>query len=183
MKSIVVNGGYGVDRISLLAQDIPSINESEILVKVMAVSLNQLDLMLAKGAFEKPLPHILGSDAVGVVEQIGSKVTAFKTGDRISTHYIQGWQKGELKPEDLKTRLGIEQRGVFSEYIAVPEEFLVAAPSNLTFEEVAATPFGGCNRLGSHFKCRRTKGGTNCAVARYRWCFHLRPAICKGKRS
>lgn len=143
MKSIVVNGGYGVERISLLEQDIPSINEREVLVKVVAVSLNQLDLMLAKGAFEKPLPHILGSDAVGVMEQIGSEVTAFKTGDRVSTHYIQGWQKGELKPEDLKTRLGIEQRGVFSEYIAVPEEFLVNAPSKLTFEEVAATPLAG----------------------------------------
>ncbi|WP_029292775.1 zinc-dependent alcohol dehydrogenase family protein [Chryseobacterium hispalense] len=143
MKSIGITDGYGLDKVTLIEEELPTINSNEVLVKVSAISLNQLDVMLAKGAFEKALPHILGSDAFGIVEKIGNEVSAFKIGDRVCTHYIQAWQYGSLKSEDLKSRLGIEQKGVFSEYIAVPEHYLVKAPSNVTSDEAAALPLAG----------------------------------------
>ncbi|WP_404986229.1 NAD(P)-dependent alcohol dehydrogenase [Chryseobacterium sp. M5] len=143
MKSIGIDGGYGIDKITIIKEELPTINSNEVLVKVNAISLNQLDLMLAKGAFEKALPHVLGSDAFGIVEKTGNEVSAFKIGDRVCTHYIQAWESGFLKPEDLKTRLGIEQKGVFSEYIALPEQYLVKAPANLMDAEAAALPLAG----------------------------------------
>nr|WP_315242229.1 NAD(P)-dependent alcohol dehydrogenase [uncultured Flavobacterium sp.] len=143
MKSIVIHKAYGLENIAIRERPTPIINEDEVLVRVKAVSFNKLDMMIAAGALEKPLPHTLGSDAAGIVEQVGSRVTTLKIGDAVSTHYIQAWQSGALKNSDLKSRLGAELPGVFSEYIAIPEHYLVKIPVNLTLEEAASIPLAG----------------------------------------
>jgi NADPH:quinone reductase-like Zn-dependent oxidoreductase len=165
MKSIAIKSGYGLHNISLTEQQMPAIGDYDVVVKVQAVSLNQLDAMIAKGAFKKPLPHVLGSDASGIVQQLGGKVTLFKNGDRVTTHYIQGWQSGDLQPEFLKTRLGVEVPGIFSEYIVIPESYLVAAPPGLTSEESAAIPLAGVTANRPHPGNRR--------------CLAFRPSICE----
>jgi NADPH:quinone reductase-like Zn-dependent oxidoreductase len=75
--------------------------------------------MISEGAFGTKLPHIIGSDAVGVVEKIGSEVKQFKNGDLVATHFVQSWQSGDLKPTDLQSRLGTDVQGVFSEFMVV----------------------------------------------------------------
>jgi len=143
MKSIVIKNNYGLDNVSIEEQPIPSIRNNEVLVNVRSVSLNQLDLMIAKGAFKTSLPHVLGSDAVGIVEKIGSAVTLFQMGDIVSTHFIQDWQSGDLQSAYLKNRLGTSARGVFSEYVALPEKSLVKVPKNLNAEEASTLPIAG----------------------------------------
>ncbi|WP_257669968.1 zinc-dependent alcohol dehydrogenase family protein [Parapedobacter tibetensis] len=143
MKAVLIKNEYGLGNVTIEEQAIPSIRENEVLVKVNAISFNQLDLMIAKGAFGTKLPHILGSDAVGIVEQIGSDVLTLNVGDLVATHFIQSWQSGGLKPVDLKSRLGTAVQGVFSEYITLPESSLVKIPSNLTAEEASSLPIAG----------------------------------------
>ncbi len=140
MKTIVVKDNYGLQNVAIDEILQPQIKPNEVLVKVEAVSLNQLDLMIAKGAFNTPLPHTLGSDAAGVVEKTGTGVTQFKPGDTVATHFIQGWQSGNLKHMDLQTRLGTNVQGVFSKYIALPETSFVKIPSNLSVEEACTLP-------------------------------------------
>lgn len=143
MKSIVVKNNYGLNNVTIEEQATPNIKENDALVKIQSVSLNQLDLMIAKGAFETVLPHTLGSDASGVVEQIGSAVTTLQVGDIVSTHFIQDWQSGDLKSSHLSSRLGTTVPGVFSEYIALPETSLVKIPKNLNAEEASTLPIAG----------------------------------------
>lgn len=143
MKSIVIKEAYGLENISIEDQAIPAIQPNEVLVKVQAISLNQLDLMIPKGLFGTSLPHILGSDAVGDVVETGSLVTELKVGDRVSTHFIQGWQSGSLEPHTLTTRLGVDVQGVFSEYIALPQSSLVKIAQNLTAEQASTLPVAG----------------------------------------
>ncbi len=140
VKAIVVKNGYGPGNIAGENIVIPAIQDNEVLVNVKAVSLNQLDLMVAKGVFENKLPHILGSDAVGIVEQVGSKVSTINIGDKVATHFIQAWQSDNLKSTDLDTRLGVGVSGVFAEYIALPESSLVKIPATLSFDEAATLP-------------------------------------------
>lgn len=140
VKAIVLKNGYGVDNISVDSIDIPAIHDNEVLVNVKAASLNQLDLMVAKGVFENRLPHILGSDAAGVVAQVGSKVFTVKVGDVVASHFIQGWQSNKLKTSDLDTRLGVRVQGVFAQQIVLPESSLVKIPATLGFEEAATLP-------------------------------------------
>jgi NADPH:quinone reductase-like Zn-dependent oxidoreductase len=143
MKSIVIKNAYGLDNVTIENQEIPTIQNNEVLVKVSAFSLNQLDLLVANGVFANELPHTLGSDAVGVVEKIGTNVTDFKVGDVVSTHFIQSWQSGLIKTEDPLSALGTSAKGVFSEYIALSENALIKIPKNLSTEEASTLPIAG----------------------------------------
>lgn len=51
MKSIVIEEAYGLEKISLADRDMPVVRPDEVLANVQAISLNQLDLMIARGAF------------------------------------------------------------------------------------------------------------------------------------
>ena len=92
-------------------------------------------------------------------EQVGSGVTKFKPGDRVTTHFIQDWEHGPfnytlVSAGYLSSTLGGPLSGVLSEYVVLPERGVVAIPSYLS-EEVAATlPIAGLTawesfRLGS----------------------------------
>jgi NADPH:quinone reductase-like Zn-dependent oxidoreductase len=159
VKAIVVKNGYGLKNVTIETINIPVIRDNEVLVKVKAASLNQLDIMVAQGVFENRLPHILGSDAAGVIEQVGSNVTTLKVGDAVSTHFIQSWQSGMLKSEDLETRLGVGVQGVFAEYIVLPEKSLVKVPANLTFEEGATLSLAGLTAWNAIMNVARLKAG------------------------
>ncbi len=159
MNSIVVKNGYGLENIAIVDQPVPNVQSNEVLVNIRAVSLNQLDLMIAKGAFGINLPHTLGSDAAGIVKQTGSDVSLFKVGDRVSTHFIQSWQSGNLKPSDLLTRLGTSVKGVFAEYIALPESSLVKVPDNLTDEEASTLPIAGLTAWEALVNAGQLKAG------------------------
>lgn len=159
MKSIVLKNSYGLKNVIIEEKEIPNIRENEVLVKVNSISLNQLDLMIAKGAFGNQLPHTLGSDAAGVVMKIGNKVTTLKVGDKVATHFIQSWQSGNLAPDDLATRLGTKTKGVFSEYIALPDTSLVKNPSNLTIAEASTLPIAGLTAWEAIVNSGRLKPG------------------------
>lgn len=143
MQAILSKGTYGLDSVALAEQPMPTIQAHEVLVRIQAVSLNQLDLMVAEGAFATPLPHVLGSDASGIVEAIGDQVTTLAVGDEVVTHFIQSWQSGALTPTDLSRRLGTSVSGVFSEYVALPASSFVKVPRHLTTTEASTLPIAG----------------------------------------
>ena len=66
---------------------VPKLGESDVLVRVRAVGVNPVETYIRSGTYaRKPsLPAILGNDCAGVVEDVGSKVTSFKRGDRVFT--------------------------------------------------------------------------------------------------
>lgn len=65
---------------------LPDIGPDELLVKVMATSINPIDYKIRSGH----LPHLTGSfpailhgDVAGVVERVGKDVAGFKPGDHV----------------------------------------------------------------------------------------------------
>jgi NADPH:quinone reductase-like Zn-dependent oxidoreductase len=159
MKSIVVKNDYGLENVIIVEKEFPQIQANEVLVRVNAISLNQLDLMIAKGAFGTQLPHQLGSDAVGVVEKIGRDVSFLKVGDTVATHFIQDWHSGRLKDIYLKSSLGTANEGVFAEYIALSENSLVKIPQNLTVEEASTLPIAGLTAWEALVNIGKLKAG------------------------
>ena len=72
-------GSYAVRDI-----DIPKPGPGELLVEIKATGLNPVDWKIqAFGLFAEQYPAIIGLDATGTVEAIGSAVTAFKKGDGV----------------------------------------------------------------------------------------------------
>lgn len=108
----------------------PSPVKGEILVRVLAVALNDWDWQMLQGipfvnrlenGLRRPRKTILGLDIAGRVESVGEGVTRFRSGDEVYGDISGTW-------------------GGFAEYVVAPETRLAPKPAGLSFEEAAATP-------------------------------------------
>jgi alcohol dehydrogenase len=65
----------------------PALPDDDVQVRVHAAGVNPLDAKIRNGEFKLVLPYrlplILGSDAAGVVTQVGPRVRRFKPGDEV----------------------------------------------------------------------------------------------------
>jgi zinc-binding alcohol dehydrogenase family protein len=103
----------------------PSPGPRDLLVRVRAVSVNPVDTKQRKGAAKEaalPAPKILGYDASGVVEAVGSEVRLFEPGDEV-------FYAGSLK-----------RPGTNAEFHLVDERIVGRKPANLNDAEAAALP-------------------------------------------
>lgn len=101
----------------------PVAGPRDLLVRVKAVSVNPVDTKVRKNAApEAGQAKVLGWDAVGTVEAIGSGVKNFKVGDRV---YYAG---------------SIVRPGANAELHAVDERIAAIAPKTLDDSQAAALP-------------------------------------------
>ena len=57
----------------------------EILIRTAATGVCHSDLHFIEGSYKHPLPAVLGHEAAGVVEKVGSEVRTVKPGDHVVT--------------------------------------------------------------------------------------------------
>jgi NADPH:quinone reductase-like Zn-dependent oxidoreductase len=129
MKAFV-NTVYGsVDVLQLKEIPKPIPNDTEVLVKIVATTVNRSDTGLRSAEYFisrffiglfKPKMHVLGSEFSGTIEEIGKNVTSFKVGDAVFG-------------------ISAEKFGAHAEYLCISEDSSIALkPSNLSFEEATA---------------------------------------------
>ncbi|WP_165820216.1 zinc-binding alcohol dehydrogenase family protein [Microvirga sp. KLBC 81] len=125
----------------------PEPKQGEVLVRVLAAGLNRLDHYLREGSVTRDLklPHVLGSDAAGVVEAVGSGVAKFGPGDRVipMPGYPLNPQEADFHPISAAPSYvirGIAEWGSYAQYMVVPERWLLHDDTGLTPEEVATLP-------------------------------------------
>ncbi|MCH7676998.1 zinc-binding dehydrogenase [candidate division KSB1 bacterium] len=148
MNAVVIHEHGGIDKLCFEEMPVPNIAADEVLVEVKAAALNHLDLWVRGGlpAFKLKMPHILGSDAAGVVTAVGDVVNNVKVGDKVLL--APGWGCGAchdcLNGDDNLCRdyqiLGETTQGTFAEYVKAPAENAFLIPDGLSFEEAAAIP-------------------------------------------
>lgn len=110
---------------------VPEVNDDQVLIKVVAASLNPVDAKRMLGLFkdtDSSLPTVPGYDVAGVVVKVGSKVTKFKEGDEVY---------GDINEHGLTNP---KRFGSLAEYTAVEERLLEVKPKNLSFPEAASLP-------------------------------------------
>jgi NADPH:quinone reductase len=85
MRAMVIRDFGGTEVFEQKEVPKPVPKPREVLVKVLATSVNPLDYQTRRGDYKAvvPLPAILGSDVSGVIEAIGEFVTDFKVGDEV----------------------------------------------------------------------------------------------------
>lgn len=141
MKAYEINE-LGIENLELVEREKPTPKEREVLVKFYAASLNYRDLLMVKGGYNPKLktPLVPLSDGAGEVVEIGSNVTKFKIGDRVTPTFMQGWQDGGITFEKARTALGGDLDGCLREFGTFDENGLVCIPDHLSFEEAATLP-------------------------------------------
>ena len=135
--------------LNLTETAVPTPARGEVLVRVKAVSLNYRDKLVRETGMGLPIqfPFVPASDMAGVVEAVGEDVTRFSVGDPVISTFHPGWIDG--KPPHGTARnppyrtLGGFYTGVLCEYVALSEDWLVAAPSSLDDAEASTLPCAG----------------------------------------
>ncbi len=126
MKTVAYKDVGPIDRENSLqdiTQEMPIAKGRDLLVKIHAVSVNPVDTKLRQR--QQPEPGswgVLGYDASGVVEAVGSEVQNFKVGDAV---YYAG---------------AIDRPGTNSEFHLVDERIVGRKPASLSDGEAAALP-------------------------------------------
>src|SRR6202045_5332875 len=129
-----------VDGLVLTERSVPSPAVGEVLVRVLASSLNVRDLMIINGEFPMPAPpgRVPLSDGAGEVVAVGAGGTRFKVGDRVINSFFSNWFGGTFNA--MPEQWVVDRDGWLTEYKAVSAEALVAMPGYLTFEQAATLP-------------------------------------------
>lgn len=82
MKALILKAHGGIENFRVKNVDLPKPAAGQVLVRIYAASLNQIDNKIRGGLPIGPdLPGILGSDFAGTIESIGEGVFGFRTGD------------------------------------------------------------------------------------------------------
>jgi NADPH:quinone reductase-like Zn-dependent oxidoreductase len=135
----------GRDHLTLRDAPLPVPGLHEILVNVEAVSLNYRDKMVIETGRGLALgyPFTPGSDLAGTVVALGTGATRFKAGERVISNFTPDWIDG-TRPGDANVpsywTLGGYYPGVLSQYVALPQDWLVRAPVTLSSVEASTLP-------------------------------------------
>ncbi len=140
------HGGPEVLRVGNL--DAPTPGYDDVVIDVKATSLNHLDLFVRRGVpgIKVPLPHVLGSDASGVVSVFGDGVTDVKIGDRVLVDPTLTCGRCETCARGDGTLcrhfgiVGEHNWGAYAEKLVVPSKNVIRIPDDLSFETAAAVP-------------------------------------------
>lgn len=135
MKAIIYHKKNIPHKLKLTETEPPLPRSNEVLVKVVAISLNAADYRSMKMGII-PKKKIFGSAISGIVEAVGENINQFKPGDAIV---------GDL------TDFGF---GGLAEYAVAPEKAFTHKPTNSSFEDSVTLPVAATTAL----KALRDKG-------------------------
>ncbi len=127
----------------------PRIGDEEVLIDVKACGVCGSDVHGMDGSTGRRIPPIImGHEASGLIADVGSRVSGWSVGDRVtfdstvscgSCHYCR---QGRINLCDRRRVLGVACQefrceGAYAERVAVPQHILYRLPDDLSFERAA----------------------------------------------
>ena len=134
MKAIICTKYGPPDLLQLKDVEKPTPDKNELLIKIMATTVNRTDVALLRGkpfliarlvwGLRKPKQTILGSEFAGIIEAVGKNVSTFKVGDKVFGFNEDGF-------------------GSHAQYMICSEDrALTTIPKNVSYEQAAASTEG-----------------------------------------
>jgi putative PIG3 family NAD(P)H quinone oxidoreductase len=118
MKAVLIKEFGAPEVMSVGDLDKPQPKDNEVLIKVVATSINRPDLVQRVGNYPPPPgdSEILGLEVAGTVAAVGSGVTKWRVGDRV---------------------MSLVGGGGYAEYAVAYANHLMPIPDTMSFEEAA----------------------------------------------
>jgi NADPH:quinone reductase-like Zn-dependent oxidoreductase len=146
MKAVRFHEFGGVDVLRVEEVDDPSAGPGEVLVRIRAAGLNHLDVDVRDGTSRFPvtLPHTLGVEVAGEIEEVGEGVEGWSPGDRVNPYIMEtcgGCRYCATGRENLCLAPGFisfSTGGGYAERVAVKARNLIRIPDGVSYEEAAA---------------------------------------------
>jgi len=149
---------YGKNDIRLESVPVPEIEDDEILVRVKAAALCGTDYrMFSNGAqgVDENNPLVLCHEFAGIVEKTGSRVSAYKAGQRVCVAPNIGCGvcdfcvSGNSHHCTSLVALGVHMDGGFAEFVKIPKAAVslgnvTVLDDNISFEAAAANEAFAC---------------------------------------
>ena len=138
---------YGPPSVLTLEEvDRPTPNDGEVLIRVRAAGVNAIDWKFRAGYLKEwvplELPHTLGLDVAGTVEEVGPGVSEFAVGDDVFGRAAGG----------------------YADYAIAPVTTIVPKPAGLSFQEGATLSVGGVTAWVGLFDAARLGSGQRLLV-------------------
>jgi NADPH:quinone reductase-like Zn-dependent oxidoreductase len=123
-KGVRFNQAGGPEVLSVETVEVPVPAPDEVRLNVKAIGLNRVDSMFRSGYYsEQPVfPSMLGYEAAGIVDAVGSNVSHVRPGDVVS----------------VVPAFSNHQYGTYGDVIIVPAYAVQEHPQNLSYEQAAA---------------------------------------------
>jgi NADPH:quinone reductase len=118
MKAVLMEGFGGADILKVGEAEKPAAGDGQVLIRVVATSINRPDLVQREGKYPPPPgdSEILGLEVAGTIEALGAGVTGWQVGQRVMT-LVGG--------------------GGYAEYAIAYASHLMPIPESMSFEEAA----------------------------------------------
>ncbi|MCC6750533.1 MAG: NAD(P)-dependent alcohol dehydrogenase [Deltaproteobacteria bacterium] len=133
MRAVAIQRYGGPEVVQVVEVPRPKPGPGEVLIRVRATSINQLDWRLRRGEvrFILPLrpPRVLGFDVAGQVEELGDGAAGFPIGTAVMA------------------MLDAHRPGACADYLVMSPGHLVVKPPEMSFHEAAALPRAGITAL------------------------------------
>jgi NADPH:quinone reductase-like Zn-dependent oxidoreductase len=125
------------------------------IVRLRAAALNWHDVLVRRGQYSSPLPHVPGADGAGVDTETGDDVVVLPS---------LWWGKDESAPGADWEILGDHRFGTYAELVAVPTECVRPKPAGMTWAQAAALPLVGVTTFRALFSRGRLREGESLLV-------------------
>lgn len=151
---------------------VPEPGQGEVLVRMLAVSVNHLDLWSRRGmpGVKLPLPLIPGCDGTGEIARLGPGVAGPPVGTRVLVEpgYSSGTSAHDLAgndhlSDDYQIR-GEHFDGLSREYVAIAARFVVPLPAGVDPIRCAAVPLVFLTAWGMLVTRAQARAGENVLV-------------------
>jgi len=148
MQALRIHAHGGPEVLSVDEIPRPEPREGEVLVRVLAASINHLDLWVRRGmpGFPVAFPRILGCDGTGEIAALGAGVSGLAVGTKVVLE--PGYSSGR-SPEDRAGNdhlaadysiRGEHGDGFDAEYVVLPARYVFPLPAGLDPVQAAAVP-------------------------------------------
>ncbi len=137
----------------MVDQPLPPMSHNDVKIKIKKTAICGTDIHIYNwdewSQNTVPVPMIVGHEFIGVVDEVGSEVKAYKPGQRVSGEghitcgHCRNCRAGRRHLCRNTVGVGVDRAGAFAEYLVIPQDNVFPIPDNIS-DDMAAIfdPFG-----------------------------------------